>query len=70
MVIPAMDHIDEHLTTTSLDRLYCPAVRVALALGKTVLNKYYSLTDASDLYRVAMGEFFFTQQRPTDYPLA
>ena len=56
-VILAMDHIDEHLTMASLNRQYSAPVRVALAMGKSVLNKYYSLTDASDLYRVAMGEF-------------
>jgi hypothetical protein len=58
MVIPAMDHIDEHLTTASLNRHYCLAVRVALAMGKKTLNKYYSLTDSSELYRIAMGKFF------------
>jgi hypothetical protein len=51
-----MDHIDEHLTTASLNRLYSAPVRVALAMGKTILNKYYSLTDASHLYRLTMGK--------------
>jgi hypothetical protein len=54
-VIPAMDHIDQHLTTQSLNRLYGPPVRVALALGKATLNRYYNLTDASEVYRIAMG---------------
>jgi hypothetical protein len=54
-VILAMDHIDKHLTTQSLNRSYSPPVRVALALGKTTLNRYYNLTDASEVYRIAMG---------------
>jgi hypothetical protein len=66
MVIPAMDHIDEHLATASLNGLYSPPVRVALAMGKAVLNKYYSLTDTSDLYRAAMGKHSFPPWRPTD----
>jgi hypothetical protein len=55
VVIPAMDHIDQHLATASLNRTYSPTVRVALAMGKSTLNKYYNLTDASELYRIAMG---------------
>ena len=35
---------------------YSPALRVALSLGKTVLDKYYSLSDDSEVYRIAMGE--------------
>lgn len=54
-VIPAMDHIDQHLATESLSRLYGPAVRVALAMGKKTMNRYYNLTDDSEVYRIAMG---------------
>ncbi len=34
---------------------YDSAIRVACGLGKKTLNKYYSLTDASVNYRIAMG---------------
>jgi hypothetical protein len=50
-----MDHIDQHLATRSPDRFYSPAVRVALTLGKKTLNRYYNLTDDSEVYRIAMG---------------
>jgi hypothetical protein len=52
-----MDHIDNHLRTASLDANYDPAIQAALAVGKKLLNKYYSLTDNSELYRIAMGTF-------------
>jgi hypothetical protein len=50
-----MDHIDAHLTTAALDP-DCPlAVKAALAVGKTTLNRYYNKTDHSEVYRIAMG---------------
>jgi hypothetical protein len=50
-----MDHIDAHLTTAALDP-DCPlAVKAALAVGKTTLNRYYNKTDYSEVYRIAMG---------------
>jgi hypothetical protein len=55
-VIPAMDHIDAHLATASQDLRYSPAIRAALVLGKTHLNKYYDMTDHSEVYRIAMSE--------------
>ena len=57
-VIPAMDHIDKHLTTACIDARYDPAIQAALAVGKQLLNKYYTLTDTSELYRIAMGIYF------------
>ncbi|KAF6750046.1 hypothetical protein DFP72DRAFT_818213 [Ephemerocybe angulata] len=53
-VIPAMDHIDDVLTTQSLDTKYLPAVRAACALSKKTLNRYYEKTDVSKTYRIAM----------------
>ncbi|KAI0757813.1 hypothetical protein C8Q80DRAFT_1056774, partial [Daedaleopsis nitida] len=55
-VIPAIDHIDKILTTASLEdqSKYDPAIRVACGLATQVLHKYYSLTDSSSLYRIAM----------------
>jgi len=56
-VIPAMDHIDEILASQSLNNIYCPALRVALAMGKKTLNRYYNLTDDSEVYHIAMSKF-------------
>lgn len=56
MVIPAMDIIDERLTTNSRNRSYKPCIRSALHLGKKTLNRYYDKTDASEGYRIAMGK--------------
>ncbi|KAH9923715.1 uncharacterized protein BXZ73DRAFT_50825, partial [Epithele typhae] len=62
-VIPVMDILDEHLTTTHLPGSktskgvpYDIAVRQAHGFAKQVLNKYYALTDSSEAYRIAMGE--------------
>jgi len=55
-VIPAMDHIDMHLTTASRNVTYLPAIRASLTLGKAHLNKYYDMTDHSEVYRIAMSE--------------
>lgn len=30
-------------------------IRSALAIGKKTMNRYYGLTDDSDIYRLAMG---------------
>lgn len=56
-VIPIMDHIDQVLTTASVDKkTFTPAVRAALRTARHTLNRYYQLTDDSDVYRIAMGE--------------
>jgi hypothetical protein len=58
-VIPAMDLIDRHLTTASLNPKYDPSIQAAVTVGKTHLNKYYDMSDHSELYRIAMGMFRF-----------
>jgi hypothetical protein len=59
MVIPAMDYIDEVFTTGMLaEEAFDPAIRAAVGLAKKTLNKYYSLTDSSRVYRVAMSNYF------------
>ncbi|KIK17267.1 hypothetical protein PISMIDRAFT_111858, partial [Pisolithus microcarpus 441] len=56
MVIPAMDYINEVFTTGMLDEeRFDPSIHAAVGLAKKTLNKYYSLMDTSDLYRIAMG---------------
>jgi hypothetical protein len=52
-----MDHIDAHLATASKNLKLSPAIRASLALGKTHLNKYYDMTDHSEVYRITMSEF-------------
>jgi uncharacterized membrane protein len=56
LVIPAMDAIDRAFTTASMggDRFSLP-IKVALDLGKRIMNKYYNLTDESEIYRVSIG---------------
>ncbi|KIK14243.1 hypothetical protein PISMIDRAFT_35759, partial [Pisolithus microcarpus 441] len=53
--VPAMDYIDEIFMTTMLDDTCLdPSIQAAVGLMKRTLNKYYSLTDMSDLYRIVM----------------
>ena len=51
-----MDHIDTHLATASQSSRYSPAIRASLTLGKAHLNKYYDMTDQSEVYRIAMSK--------------
>ncbi|KAG1872024.1 hypothetical protein C8R48DRAFT_595800 [Suillus tomentosus] len=53
-IIPAMDLIDERLTNYSHNRKYLPAICAAVNLAKRTLNRYYQLTDSSEVYRIAM----------------
>lgn len=54
-VIPAMDCIEKVLTTNAIDKQLSPSIRAALAIGKWTLNRYYSKTGLSQVYRIAMG---------------
>ena len=55
-----MDHINEHLMNAALNADYPMAIKAALAIGKTTLNKYYNKTDHSEIFRIAMGMIFKT----------
>ena len=58
MVIPAMDYIDTTFTTGLLKKEQLdPAIRAAVGLAKRTLNRYYSLTDTSELYCIVMGTY-------------
>ena len=51
-----MDVIDEKLTTDSLNRSkFDASIRASLGLAKKTLNRYYNMTDWSEVYRIAMG---------------
>ncbi|KIK80335.1 hypothetical protein PAXRUDRAFT_158966, partial [Paxillus rubicundulus Ve08.2h10] len=58
-VIPAMDHIDKQLRIYSCNKEYMPAIRSSVSLARNTLNRYYSLTDSSETYRIAMGNILF-----------
>jgi hypothetical protein len=53
-----MDRIDEMLDD-SAGRTLHPSVKRGLAFAKKVINKYYSKTDVSNVYRIAMGKVLF-----------
>ena len=48
-VIPVMDHIDETFSTDSLDEFKDPAIHAALSIARKTLNRYYGLTDSSEV---------------------
>lgn len=53
-----MDFLDSCFTdaiTPSDKQTKKVAIRAALEVAKKTLNRYYSLTDDSDVYRIAMG---------------
>ena len=57
MVIPAMDYVDEVFTTGMLNHNHFdPAIHATVGLTKNTLNKYYSLTDSSKVYCIAMSK--------------
>lgn len=56
-VIPAMNHIDQHLATAACNNAYKPCIQATVTMGKKLLNKYYSYTYHSELYWIAMGGF-------------
>ena len=54
-VIPSMDKIDDALNPQANETVYHPAIQHAMRLGKDTMNVYYSHTDSSAVYRIAMG---------------
>ena len=54
-----MDHIDQHLASAVHDDSYKPCIHAAIAMGKKLVNKYYSYTDYSELYHIAMSKVLF-----------
>jgi len=49
-----MDRLRTELQSFESNDRYSPAIRTALRLGLVLLDKYYSLTDHSEFYRIAM----------------
>ncbi|KAJ7200180.1 hypothetical protein GGX14DRAFT_372566, partial [Mycena pura] len=58
-VVPTMDKIDALLATAAelVERPLSTAIKVALLQGKHTLNRYYSKTFESRVYRIAMRTF-------------
>ena len=56
-VIPSMDILTEHLDAFKDDTNLKPIIRVAAARGMAIMNKYYSRTDESEIYRISMSKF-------------
>ena len=54
-VIPTMDHIDALLSDAPVEPL-SPSVKHVLRFARKSINKYYSKTDLSNMYHIAMGE--------------
>jgi hypothetical protein len=57
-VVVFIDQITSHLSTVISNKTngYFAALRNACRAGIQLTNKYYTLTDCSPLYRVAMGK--------------
>ena len=54
-VILAMDKLDSHLNPR-MKKPYHPAIQAAMKLACKKINRYYSMTDLSSAYRIAMGK--------------
>ena len=51
-----MDIIDRAFTTASMDgEEFCLPIKLGLEIGKRIMNKYYNLTDESEIYRVSIS---------------
>src|SRR5271155_45145 len=57
-VIPVMDYINKHLASGSVMESYSPSIWASMLIGKKLLNKYYNMTDHSEVYRITMGMLF------------
>jgi hypothetical protein len=55
-VIPSMDYLDQQLTSSALIVRYSESIKATITLGKKTLNRYYDMSDQSEIYRIAMGK--------------
>ena len=56
-VIPYMDVLTRHVDEFRRDDSLSPMVREAANRGRKILDKYYSRTDETIIFRVAMGMY-------------
>jgi hypothetical protein len=61
-VIPVIDIITQALNDYSDDTALPLAMHMATLNGRTLLDKYYGLTDESIVYRIAMCKFIVTHE--------
>ena len=59
-----MDKMHKELAAAAENVVYSPALQAALTLGKNLLDKYYSLSDDSEIYRIAMGKYNIISFQP------
>ena len=56
-IIPVMDYLNQHLATSALNLTLPASICAAATLGKHTLNKYYTMTDFSEVFQITMGKF-------------
>ena len=56
-----MDVLTRHVDEFRRDETLSPMVRNAAKRGRKILDKYYSRTDETIIFRIAMG-MFYTQR--------
>lgn len=63
-VIPAMDKLDTMLATAVIEKgagepdiVLSAPMKAAVLVSKDTLNKYYNLSDESELYRIALSMY-------------
>ena len=54
-----IDWMHAELVNACDNESYLSAIQAALEVGKKLLDKYYSITDNSEVYRIAMSTFFY-----------
>ena len=57
-MIPAMDKLNSHLNP-HMKKPYHSAIQAAMRLACKKINRYYSLTDFSSVYRITMGKMIY-----------
>jgi hypothetical protein len=50
-----MDRIGEVIAASALDSQFSTPIKAALLMGKKTLDRYYTKTNFSDVYRIAIG---------------
>jgi hypothetical protein len=58
-IVPTMDRIDAMLHDFATTPL-APSVKHALTFTRRLMDKYYSKTDLSNVYRIAMGMYLIS----------
>ena len=58
-IIPVIDKMHDKLIKAAENNQYLLPLWAALSIGERLLNKYYSLTDDSEIYHIAMSKFHF-----------